>query len=311
MRTLSRTIAMAVLCRAALGAPAFGGVVDFEDLGLAPNSFNNNSGGFSSGGAGFNNVFTDFGGFTAWSGWSSSNIMNAVDPSFSNQYAAIPGAGFGGAGNYGVGFSFSLNDAWINLPAQSQPSSIRIANTTYAFFTMLNGDPFGFSQKFGGADGNRPDFFKLIITGFDGLNASGSNVGAVEHFLADYRFANNALDFIADDWRLVDLSGLASARSLGFAFESSDVDPVFGINTPTYFAADDLITISAASVPEPSPWILSGLALISLAGWNWARTRGRSRSSELTNDQHSVEFLTDADGPGAASRIFERAPASS
>ena len=284
MRNLVRAIAMMALCRAALGAStAFGGVVNFEDLGLAPNSFNNSSGGFVSQGASFNNLFTDFGGFTAWSGWSYSNISNSVDPSFANQYAARPGSGFGSV-TYGVGFAFSPNDAWINLPSQSQAVSIRIANTTYAYFTMLNGDQFGFSRKFGGADGNTPDFLKLTITGYDGLGATGANVGSVDIYLADYRFGNNALDYIADDWRLADLSGLTGARSLGFAFESSDVDPVFGINTPTYFAADDLITTTLAAAPEPSSWVLSGLAILALAGWGRRRTFDASGSSKLTAD---------------------------
>ena len=68
---------------------ASAGVVDLEDLPLAPESFYNGAdeaGGFTSGGAFFNNTFTDFGGgFTGWSGWSYSNITDNTTPGFANQ----------------------------------------------------------------------------------------------------------------------------------------------------------------------------------------------------------------------------------
>ena len=44
------------------------------------------------------------------------------------------------------------------------------------------------------------------------------------------------------------------ATSLGFGLQSSDNDPTFGMNTPAYFAADNL---RLNAVPEPSTLVLS------------------------------------------------------
>ncbi|NEP06841.1 MAG: DUF4465 domain-containing protein [Okeania sp. SIO2G4] len=102
-----------------------------------------------------------------------------------------------------------------------------------------------FAKKFGGVSGNNPDFFLLTI---NGLDDSSTLVGSVEFYLADYRFADNSQDFIVGDWSLVDLSPLNAATKLSFALASSDNDPQFGLNTPPYFALDNLILHK--SVPE-------------------------------------------------------------
>ena len=85
--------------------------------------------------------------------------------------------------------------------------------------------------------------FLLTITGLDG---DGKPLGAVEVYLADYRFEDNALDTLVDRWTEVDLSALSSSRSLSFGLDSTDVGP-FGMNTPAYFAVDNLHL-----VPEPT-----------------------------------------------------------
>ena len=129
-----------------------------------------------------------------------------------------------------------------------------VTNTTYAALTMLNGSyP---ATKFGGDDGNDEDYFKLIITGLDD---GGSAVGTQSFYLADYRFADNSLDYIVDEWTTIDLTSLAGARKLEFSFESSDVGN-YGINTPTYFAMDNLVI-----TPEPTTLILLlGASLVAL-----------------------------------------------
>ncbi len=115
--------------------------------------------------------------------------------------------------------------------------SLMVTNTTYAALSMRDGD--SFAKKFGGADGNDPDFLLLTITG---KNSAGAAIGTVEFYLADYRFADNSLDYIVDDWIQVDLSPIAHARSLEFAVSSSDVGP-FGINTPAFFAVDEITLV--------------------------------------------------------------------
>ena len=49
---------------------------------------------------------------------------------------------------------------------------------------------------------------KLTLTGFEDLNLSGSTTGALEIYLADYRFSDNSKDYILDTWNQFDLTDL-------------------------------------------------------------------------------------------------------
>jgi hypothetical protein len=231
-------------------------VVDLEDLSAPPAGFYNGSdgaGGFTSRGARFNNVYDPT--FGVWTGWSYSRVTNVTTAGFTNQYAAynLPGGGTGdGSPTYAVAFAPTPT---INLPANTRPLSARIANTTYAALSMLNGDQF--AKKFGGPTGNDPDFFRLTVQGF---NAGGALTGSLDFFLADYRFANNSQDYILSQWTSLDLTSLGSAARLSFSLTSSDNGP-FGMNTPAYFALDNL---AVTAVPEPGTLVLTALGAIGL-----------------------------------------------
>lgn len=222
---------------------------------------------FTSGGATFNNNYNAT--FDSWSRWAYSTVNDTATAGFANQYAAyvqptpVGGAGASGSATYAVAFG---NSAAVVLPDNYRPDAIKLTNTTYAALSMLNGDPF--AKKFGGATGNDADFFKVTIRGLaaDGVTATGSK----EVFLADYRFADNTQDYVVKDWTAVDLSAdLSSAtRRLAFTFASSDVGQ-FGINTPTYFAVDDLVISFIAPVPEPGAVLLAAGA----AALGWRRWR--------------------------------------
>jgi len=89
-------------------------------------------------------------------------------------------------------------------------------------------------------------------------------VGTIEIILADYRFDDNSLDFILDDWEFTDLSSLGEVDALSFSFTSTDTGS-FGINTPTYFALDNL---EFTVVPEPGSTSLALLGtILALSGY--------------------------------------------
>ena len=221
----------------------------FEDVGrrLAPESFYNGAdqaGGFQSNGLLFNNEFNAT--FGSWSGWSFSNTTDSTTAGFTNQYSAIAGRGAGKSDTYAVATAFdgALVPTVSRDPETSGDfGSIRITNTTYAALSMMQGDDF--AKKFGGESGDDPDFFLLTI---EGINDSGASVGVVDFYLADFRFADNRLDYIVDEWTMVDLSSLAGAVELAFALSSSDVGS-FGMNTPAYFAVDDVEMANERALP--------------------------------------------------------------
>ena len=242
--------------------------VTFEDLGLAPESFTNGSdgaGGFVSGGVTFENTYNALWG--TWDGFAASTTTDSVNGGFGNQYSARTGAGYGGSATYGVGYenTFDGRVPTLYLDDEVVMDSVQITNTTYAYDSILNGDFAG--KPFGGTSGDDEDWFLLTIDGFD---STGAHAGFVELYLADYRFADNSLDYILKEWVEVDLTSLGGIASLEFSMTSSDVGE-FGINTPTYFAMDDL----AQAIPEPASGLLVGIGFTSMSV---ARRRSRVRS---------------------------------
>jgi Domain of unknown function (DUF4465) len=236
-------------------------VSTFEDLGLAANSYNNNlgtAGFFNSGGNSFNNSYDPT--FSTWSGWSISSQTNISNPGgsipdYNFEYTAIPGIGGNGsqtyavANTYGDGANpFHPSSSIVNLAAGASPVSIQITNTAYDYYSMTYGD--GFAKQFGAGD-----YLLLTIDGYSSANGGGTQVGEVDFYLANFLATNSSQWYIVDTWQTVDLSSLVGAQSLVFGLESTDNDPVYGINTPSEFAADNLIAGTAA-VPEPSSLLL-------------------------------------------------------
>jgi hypothetical protein len=206
----------------------------FENFDLDPESFLNGSdleGGFADSDIFLPNDFnTDF---SSWSGWAIANATDNTTPGFLNQYSAITGAGFT-SDTYAT--SYVSTESIVRLEGGASQEGAYITNSTYAYFSMLDGD--AFAKKFGGVTGNDPDFFLLTIRGYQGGELSDVDI---EFYLADFTFVDNSQDYIVDEWTYVDLTSLGEADSLSFTLISSDVGQ-FGMNTPAYFCMDDFIT---------------------------------------------------------------------
>lgn len=247
------TVVIAALAMAAANASANTVDFDADDFPLGPSGFYNGSdlgGDFTIGNATFQNDFTDFGGGCCWNGWAVSNQGDTTTPGFTNQYSSYTGGGLGGGGQFGVAFTDSAD---ITLAAPETLVGAYLTNTTYAALSMLNGDLFG--KQFGGATGTDPDWFNVTFEG----KLGGTSTGSVTFYLADYRFADSADDYIIDEWTWLDLSALGLVDELDLTFGSSDVSGGF-INTPTYVAMDFLV-----SVPEPGTGTLLACGIAGLA----------------------------------------------
>ncbi|NIA07624.1 MAG: DUF4465 domain-containing protein [Actinobacteria bacterium] len=253
---LAATMVAAVM---SMGTTAWGtgSVADFDDLSLAPESYWNgadSSGDFSSGAASFNNNYDTTWG--SWDGFAYSNLSQQTPPLTGwtdAQYTAVPGSGQASA-NYAIGYV-----GWTELPTMTldQPVSLAGAyftNNNWAYYSMLSGDSAP-AKKFGGDTGNDPDWFLLTIEGFDSQDIL---TDTVEFYLADYRFADNSLDYIVAGWTWVDLSSLGEVKQVKFSLNSSDVGD-WGMNTPAYFAMDTVVT-----APEPTTCLLLGLGAVVL-----------------------------------------------
>ena len=235
------------------GAAGAAIVTDFEDLTLAAESYWNGSDGsgrFDSGSASFNNNYNvDYG---SWDGFSYSNITDTASSGWMSQFNVITGCGQGGSENYAVGYVGWLEPPRMVLDEPMIVSGLYVTNNNYAYYSMLDGD--AFAKKFGGASGDDADWFLLTMTGKDVTDVI---TGTVEFYLADYRFADNGMDYIVDNWRFVDLTGLGVVKSVEFGLSSSDTHPEYGMNTPAYFVIDTV-------VPEPTTMVLLALGGILL-----------------------------------------------
>ncbi|HLP20883.1 MAG TPA: DUF4465 domain-containing protein [Chitinophagales bacterium] len=218
----------------------------FETLALPVDSFWNGSdqtGGFSSDGGFFTNTYNAGGGY--WNGFSYSNKTDSVTSGSANQYSAITAKGVDGSNNYAIGNDYGNARIILNGGGDKTVKGFYVTNATYAYTAMRDGDMF--AKKFGGPTGNDEDWFKLTVFGY--LNGA-LKAQSVDFYLADFRDANNANDYIVGDWRWVDLQPLGDVDSLEFHLSSTDTVGGFGMNNPAYFAMDDFTAYTAPSAND-------------------------------------------------------------
>lgn len=271
MRRVVRFASCGVLWLLSLSAiVARGEIVDFEELSPAPYyNGSDSAGGFTSGGATFNNAYdTTYG---TWGGWAYSretDSLGSADTSqadYTYQYSAASGSGSRQSANYAVGYvdPYTPTTPKITLPEGVHPLSIQVSNNTYTAISMRDGDDY--AKQFSGPVGDQPgDWFKLTVTGLD---ASNQPIGSVDQYLADFRAPGQ--HFILDSWANLNLSSLYDARALEFTLTSSD-SGIYGMNTPAYFAADDLsLTRQAGDVNGDN--VVNGLDIAAVAA-HWLQS---------------------------------------
>lgn len=246
---MKKTIAILSLALSTFTMTAQTTVADFETFTLSANSAYSptTSTGFQTANATFQYEWdTSFGYWSA--GFSYTNKYDSVTAGYTNLHGVRALKGYSNSATYVVGQDNSI----IKLAAPHKiVNGFYITNTTYAYKSMASGD--AFARKFGDttgtgsgttiAQGSYPDFFKVVVKGYNNGVLKNDSVTV---FLANFTFTNNAQDFILDSWQYVNTSSMGEVDSVQFFMRSSDVGQ-YGINTPLYFALDNFET----SVPNP------------------------------------------------------------
>lgn len=198
--------------------------------------------GFNDGGAHFPCIYDTSWGGTWDHGFAYSNMTDSITSGYANQYAAKTAIGYNNSSNYAVAWCSQYGSAPTRmLFTPVAPDSVvgfYITNSTFAYNSMRDGD--AFAKKFGGATGNDPDWFRLTVKGYwNGV----LKPDTVDFYLADFRDANNANDYMIDTWTWVNLLPLGMVDSLEFELNSSDTVGGNGMNTPAYFCMDNFVSV--------------------------------------------------------------------
>lgn len=224
-----KKIYISLLCAAMVSTTSFAqSVADFEDLGLAAESFWNGadgSGSFTSGDFTFTNNFADWGEYgTSWDGFAYSTMTATTYASLDDQYNSCVGHGANDSKTFAVVYYNSYAKILPTVArkdgASFEPQACFVTNSAYAYTSMKEGD--AYAKKF-----DENDWFLITATGY----LDDVRVGTAEYYLAQ----NGQ---IADDWGIFDLSGIGTVDRVLFSLSSSD-NGEWGMNTPAYFCLDN------------------------------------------------------------------------
>lgn len=208
--------------------------VDFSDVTLPEKGYLDAElkGQFISNGVFFVSEWNpDYGGYSD-GGIYPSNLNDSQTRGIVNQYSAFPKPD----GKFAVvHYSEYIankdgNAAVFFLPKPSRVLSLKIANSTYTYWSIKDGDDaVGVCRPYG-----RGDYFKVIFKGFD---INGVQTSRLEHYLADFR---DGKIHISSIWEEVDLSSLGEEVSrVEISMDGTDRGG-WGLNTPTYCCIDDI-----------------------------------------------------------------------
>jgi hypothetical protein len=239
---MKKTITLVTLALGFLGSKAQSFTADFESFSLPANSAYSStvSAPFQTTNAIFEYKWDTQ--FSFWAGgFAYTNKYDSSTAGAGNLYGVKAYKGYNNSNTYVVGQDRGIIKT---KTPYYRIDGFYITNTTYDYFSMKNGDQF--AKKFGGPSGNDPDFFKVTVKAYAGGVMKNDSV---VFMLADYTFTNNAQDYIVKTWQYVNTSVFGYADSLQFFMYSSDVGQ-FGINTPLYFAIDNVGSTVVAGLHE-------------------------------------------------------------
>ena len=185
-----------------------------------------------------------------WGGFTASNRTDLTQTGLNAQYTAVTGCGYDGSSQYAVAYTMGVQtDVYATDGQLHTVTGCYVTNNLWAYQDMLQG---GYGEPpYGGSTGNDPDWFKVTATG---KNASGQTVGTLDFYLADFRFANNAEDYILNTWEWFDLSPLGNVATISFSLSSSRGSG-YNMITPAYFCMDNFNGGGAA--PDLPPYIVN------------------------------------------------------
>ncbi len=236
---------------------------------------------------------TSFGGYFQSGGWAFSrknyNTEEASDFS-KHLYAASAGKGYELSEVYAIG----SNSAHIRINRGLDTSwnfyGFHVTNTTFARNSMLFGD--AFAKKFNAAD---KDSFVLIISGF----RKGELKKSKRLMLADFRDADPGKHFILSSWEFVEFNEIVD--SLRFDMESSD-NGSWGMNTPAYFAIDNIVLTYPGSVKNIGTLPLKLFPNPASSNVQWMLPENeRPQSIKITNLMGAVMLNESAESNGVLS----------
>lgn len=218
--------------------------IDFESAVLGTMGYNNQLK-FTADGASFNNNYNAD--YDSWDGFSYSCLGSDNFVSFTpDQYDVYNPTGKvnTGAGHDSNKFAIGYGSEYFGWPmitfdAPVKVKSFYLNNTSYVYNTIKKSD--AFAKKFG-----KGDWFLLTIDGYaEDFDADAEvkpePVYSKEFYLADYRNDLEAYWYIVSSWTLCDVfvNSDPAVKKLVFRMTSTD-NGAYGMNTPSYFALDDL-----------------------------------------------------------------------
>lgn len=206
--------------------------VEFEDMPLETLEYANRET-YVEAGVTFSNLFDTV--YQTWDGFAISRQVDMETPGYTNQFSVYAPTGAGGSRNFAVAHYSEYNDIKPTFAfdpgVEHKLADAYFCLTTYTYLTIATGnDGANFARGF---THDSLDIYTLELTG---INAAGKTTGHQTIRLADYTKTEPVL---FDTWTKVKLTDLGLVNKVEIKVNSTDKG-TYGINTPTYFAIDNL-----------------------------------------------------------------------